>query len=188
MSILHKALVAAWHLPWNYPDVSIASTRGKRTCIIAFTAYVATNSTNIEAGFTFLFFEAALLSFRSASIRSASRPSSHSQLHFIHCSFFNQFRPTVSDPLFRPLENMLAQAGTYMLKAKMQALRDLYASRHYTQCASFGERLLGDINDKVCKSNSTPRTFHEMKVSEAGATREKQMLTNDRSIPSTPLI
>lgn len=75
-----------------------------------------------------------------------------------------------------------------MLKAKMQALKDLYASRHYTQCASFGERLLGDINDKVCKSNSTPRTFHEMKVSEAGATREKQMLTNDRSIPSTPLI
>jgi len=83
---------------------------------------------------------------------------------------------------------MLAQAGTYMLKAKMQALKDLYASRHYTQCASFGERLLGDINDKVCKSNTTPRTFHDLKVAKAGATREKQVLTNNRSIPFTPLI
>ena len=83
---------------------------------------------------------------------------------------------------------MLAQAGTYMLKAKMQALKDLYASRHYTQCATFGERLLGDSNDKVCKINSTPRTFHDMKVAKAGATREKQVLTNNRSIPSTPLI
>jgi len=83
---------------------------------------------------------------------------------------------------------MLAQAGTYMLKAKMQALKDLYASRHYTQCASFGERLLGDINDKVCKSNSTPRTLRDLKVAKAGATREKQVLTNNRSIPSIPLI
>jgi len=83
---------------------------------------------------------------------------------------------------------MLAQAGTYMLKAKMQALKDLYASRHYTQCASFGERLLGDINDKVCKSNTTPRTLQKLKVAKASAIHEKQELTNNRSIPSTPLI
>ena len=83
---------------------------------------------------------------------------------------------------------MLAQAGTYMLKAKMQALKDLYASRHYTQCASFGERLLGDINDKVCKSNTTPRTFQALKVAKASAIHKKQELTNNRSIPFTPLI
>ncbi|KAI4915759.1 hypothetical protein J4E90_004205 [Alternaria incomplexa] len=55
---------------------------------------------------------------------------------------------------------MLAQAGTYMLKAKMQALKDLYASRHYTQCASFGERLLGDINDKIHPIHSAYLNFY----------------------------
>ncbi|KAI4953856.1 hypothetical protein J4E91_002704 [Alternaria rosae] len=55
---------------------------------------------------------------------------------------------------------MLAQAGTYMLKAKMQALKDLYASRHYAQCASYGERLLGDINDKIHPIHSAYLNFY----------------------------
>jgi hypothetical protein len=31
----------------------------------------------------------------------------------------------------------------------MQALKDLYAGRHYTQCANYGERLLGEVDNKV---------------------------------------
>jgi hypothetical protein len=177
--------------PWNYPDVSIPSTRGKRTCIIAFTAYAATNSTSLDdlnpgAGFTF---------FHSLRLRFSLfvPPLSgllHAQGHIRNYNSIAAFPSIKIDPQsaihnFERLSNMLAQAGTYMLKAKMQALKDLYASRHYTQCATFGERLLGEINDEVCKSNSTPRTFHDLKVAKASVTREKQVLTNNRSILST---
>lgn len=35
------------------------------------------------------------------------------------------------------------------LKEKMAALKSLYASRHYSQCAKFGELLLNEIHDQV---------------------------------------
>lgn len=35
------------------------------------------------------------------------------------------------------------------LKEKMAALKSLYASRHYSQCAKFGELLLSERHDQV---------------------------------------
>jgi hypothetical protein len=55
---------------------------------------------------------------------------------------------------FRRLSKMLAQATYDEMKEKLQVLNDLYTSRHYTQCAKFGERLLDETNDKVCEHNA----------------------------------
>jgi len=45
------------------------------------------------------------------------------------------------------------------LKEKMAALKSLYASRHYSQCAKFGELLLNEIHDQVgAISNSLVQT------------------------------
>jgi hypothetical protein len=52
---------------------------------------------------------------------------------------------------FNRLSRMLAQATHDASKEKMQVLKELYTSRHYTQCAKFGERLLDEANNEVCK-------------------------------------
>ncbi|KAF3001980.1 hypothetical protein E8E13_007724 [Curvularia kusanoi] len=51
------------------------------------------------------------------------------------------------------------------LKEKMAALKSLYASRHYSQCAKFGELLLSESHDQVCKLDYTSnvRAFHPNK-------------------------
>ncbi|USP77013.1 uncharacterized protein yc1106_04287 [Curvularia clavata] len=44
---------------------------------------------------------------------------------------------------------MLMQPKHVQLKQQMQALKSLYLSRHYTQCARSGERLLGEVDRDV---------------------------------------
>ena len=41
------------------------------------------------------------------------------------------------------------EARYHELKEKMAALKSLYASRHYSQCAKFGELLLSERHDQV---------------------------------------
>lgn len=41
------------------------------------------------------------------------------------------------------------------LKEKMAALKSLYASRHYSQCAKLGELLLGEMHDQVGAAGRT---------------------------------
>jgi hypothetical protein len=90
------------------------------------------------------------LSFLTARPAS-SRPTSQPQF-FSHCTFlnFNLDCLSTSDN-FKRLSKMFAQATHDELKEKMQVLKELYTSRHYTQCAKFGERLLNETNDEVCK-------------------------------------
>lgn len=99
------------------------------------------------------FDEAVLLSLRPASIQSTfSRPTSHSLQPFSRCAFLNFDLDCLSTKdNFKRLSNMLAKARHDEIKEKMQALKDLYTSRHYTQCAKFGERLLSEVDIKVCK-------------------------------------
>ncbi|KAF9699430.1 hypothetical protein EKO04_002267 [Ascochyta lentis] len=44
---------------------------------------------------------------------------------------------------------MMDQARYRELKEKMTALKSLYASRHYSQCAKFGELLLSEMHDQT---------------------------------------
>lgn len=46
---------------------------------------------------------------------------------------------------------MAGQARNCEMKHRMQALKDLYLSRHYTRCAKSGERLLGEVDSSVSK-------------------------------------
>lgn len=46
---------------------------------------------------------------------------------------------------------MVGQTKNREMKQKMQALKDLYFSRHYTRCARSGERLLGEVDSSVSK-------------------------------------
>jgi hypothetical protein len=56
------------------------------------------------------------------------------------------------------------------LKEKMAALKSLYASRHYSQCAKFGELLLSEIHDQVgalsrtCLSSSSKGPLQQLNV------------------------
>src|SRR5690242_369816 len=45
------------------------------------------------------------------------------------------------------------------LREKMAALKSLYASRHYSQCAKFGELLLSEIHDQVNPINTTNHAY-----------------------------
>jgi hypothetical protein len=74
---------------------------------------------------------------------------------------------------------MLAQATHDTLKEKMQVLKDLYSSRHYTQCAKFGERLLDEANDEVCKQ----RYLCSPKNREAGAAIQIAGADNQQTHP-----
>jgi hypothetical protein len=44
---------------------------------------------------------------------------------------------------------MLDEARYQTLKERMQAVKGLYLSRHYTQCAKHGEQLLGQVKSAV---------------------------------------
>ncbi|KAH7076421.1 hypothetical protein BKA63DRAFT_532596 [Paraphoma chrysanthemicola] len=44
---------------------------------------------------------------------------------------------------------MLIQARWDELRQKMQVIKDLYMSRHYTQCAKYGERLLAEVKAEI---------------------------------------
>ncbi|EUC50926.1 hypothetical protein COCMIDRAFT_21641 [Bipolaris oryzae ATCC 44560] len=44
---------------------------------------------------------------------------------------------------------MVRQANNFQMKQKMQALKDMYLSRHYTRCAKSGERLLGEVDSSM---------------------------------------
>jgi hypothetical protein len=83
---------------------------------------------------------------------------------------------------------MMAHASVVVLKEKMRALKNLYVSRHYTQCANYGERLLREIDDRVRDSIHDAADFISFEIVAAGAKHKTQGLTNNRSIPSTPLI
>lgn len=41
-------------------------------------------------------------------------------------------------------------AHDQVLRAKMQSIKALYHTRHYTQCAKYAERVLAEMEDKVC--------------------------------------
>lgn len=49
------------------------------------------------------------------------------------------------------LRKMVGQTKNCEMKQKMQVLKDLYLSRHYTRCAKSGERLLGEVDSSVSK-------------------------------------
>ncbi|EUC32381.1 hypothetical protein COCCADRAFT_98869 [Bipolaris zeicola 26-R-13] len=44
---------------------------------------------------------------------------------------------------------MVGQTKNCEMKQKMQVLKDLYLSRHYTRCAKSGERLLGEVDSSM---------------------------------------
>ncbi|KAL6704750.1 hypothetical protein ACN47E_007671 [Coniothyrium glycines] len=44
---------------------------------------------------------------------------------------------------------MIMEARYQELREKMQVIKDLYKSRHYTQCAKYGERLLGEVQSEI---------------------------------------
>ncbi|KAF1840419.1 uncharacterized protein K460DRAFT_323047 [Cucurbitaria berberidis CBS 394.84] len=44
---------------------------------------------------------------------------------------------------------MIIEARYNEMKEKMQVIKDLYLSRHYTQCAMFSERLLSEVHDEI---------------------------------------
>lgn len=48
------------------------------------------------------------------------------------------------------------------LKEKMAALKSLYASRHYSQCAKFGELLLSEIHDQVSTAINNGQVYSHM--------------------------
>jgi hypothetical protein len=108
------------------------------------------NNSTLKLASLLSFDEAALPSFRPVSILTTSRPSEPSQQHFSHCAFLNFDLDQLSTTNnFKRLSNMLAQARTNTLKEKMQVLKDLYASRRYTQCANLGEHLLSEVDSRV---------------------------------------
>jgi hypothetical protein len=45
---------------------------------------------------------------------------------------------------------MLIQARWDEMREKMQVIKDAYVSRHYIQCAKYGERLLAEVKGEVC--------------------------------------
>jgi hypothetical protein len=61
----------------------------------------------------------------------------------------------------------------------MQALKDLYLNRHYTQCAKFGERLLGEVDTDVSRHTRCALLDHTK------GDDSKQKLTVDRYIQFT---
>lgn len=44
---------------------------------------------------------------------------------------------------------MITEARYNEMKEKMQVIKDLYRSRHYTQCTQFSERLLREAHVEV---------------------------------------
>lgn len=44
---------------------------------------------------------------------------------------------------------MLAQASWDETREKMQVIKNAYVSRHYTQCAKYGERMLAEVKGDV---------------------------------------
>lgn len=54
----------------------------------------------------------------------------------------------------------MAHASVNVLKEKMRALKNLYVSRHYTQCANYGERLLREIDDRIHPIHSAYLNFY----------------------------
>lgn len=56
---------------------------------------------------------------------------------------------------------MVNEARHYELKEKMTALKSLYASRHYSQCAKFGELLLSEIHDQVGATAQAQADIHQ---------------------------
>jgi hypothetical protein len=47
---------------------------------------------------------------------------------------------------------MLIQARWDEMRQKMQVVKNAYVSRHYAQCAKYGERLLAEVQGEVCQS------------------------------------
>lgn len=52
---------------------------------------------------------------------------------------------------------MLIQARWDEMRQKMQFVKTSYMSRHYTQCAKYGERLLAEVQGEVSITNSDCR-------------------------------
>jgi hypothetical protein len=44
---------------------------------------------------------------------------------------------------------MLIQARWDEMRQKMQVVKNAYVSRHYAQCAKYGERLLAEVQGEV---------------------------------------
>lgn len=53
----------------------------------------------------------------------------------------------------RRLRKMLIQARWDEMRQKMQVVKNAYVSRHYTQCAKYGERLLAEVQGEVSDIN-----------------------------------
>jgi hypothetical protein len=99
----------------------------------------------------FLHFDEATLCFGSSStpLEASSRPSLHALL-FPHCTFPNFNLICLSaDGNPKRLSSMFAQARYDERKENMLSVKNLYVSRHYTQCAKLGERLLSEADNEV---------------------------------------
>jgi hypothetical protein len=48
------------------------------------------------------------------------------------------------------------------LRAKMQVIKDAYASRHYTQCAKYGEQMLAQLKGEVRSIPSLALTINHV--------------------------
>jgi hypothetical protein len=66
------------------------------------------------------------------------------------CTFLNfNLDCFLSGNNFQRLRKMLIQARWDEMRQKMQVVKNAYVSRHYTQCAKYGERLLVEVQGEV---------------------------------------
>lgn len=67
-----------------------------------------------------------------------------------NCTFLNfNLDRFLSGKNTRRLRKMLIQARWDEMRQKMQVVKNAYISRHYTQCAKYGERLLAEVQGEV---------------------------------------
>jgi hypothetical protein len=61
---------------------------------------------------------------------------------------------------------MLIQARWDEMRAKMHTVKDVYVSRHYTQCAKDGERMLAEVQGEVSATN-VPHDYNKHRLTSA---------------------
>jgi hypothetical protein len=83
----------------------------------------------------------------SCSSFSSSRPISH---NLPNCTFLNfNLDGFLTGSNTRRLRKMLIQARWDEMRQKLQVVKSAYVSRHYAQCAKYGERLLAEVQGEV---------------------------------------
>jgi hypothetical protein len=84
---------------------------------------------------------------------SGPHPASH---NLPDCTFLNfNLDCFLTGDNFQRLRKMLIQARWDEMRQKMQVVKNAYISRHYTQCAKYGERLLVEVQGEVSATFTT---------------------------------